>query len=102
VQVEDGLPRAFPDVDDNSIILETLSARGVGDEVEHPLRLVGRKRADLPKTRDVSLRQHEQVRGRLRVDVADRDEAVRRGDVVAVADERAEETVLRQRESPSR
>jgi hypothetical protein len=38
----------------------------------------------------VPLREDEQVDGRLRVDVADCDEAVRRGDVIALAVELAE------------
>jgi hypothetical protein len=48
----------------------------------------------------VTLGQHEQVRVRPRIDVADRDEAVGRGDVVPVGDEAAEQAVLRQRGSP--
>ena len=42
----------------------------------------------------MALGQDEQVHGRLRVDVADRDEAVGRGDVVALAVELAEEAVV--------
>jgi hypothetical protein len=48
------------------------------------------------------LGQDEQVRVGLGRDVADGDEAVGGADVVAVADERAEETVFRQRGSPPR
>jgi hypothetical protein len=50
----------------------------------------------------VALRDDEQVRLRLGVDVADRDEAVRLRDVLALADERAEKAVVRQRGSPPR
>jgi hypothetical protein len=51
----------------------------------------------------VTLGQHEEVGVGLRVDVADRDEPVTRVDVVALADEVAEETVsVRQRGSPPR
>jgi hypothetical protein len=45
----------------------------------------------------VPLRDDEQVRLRLGVDVADRDDAVGGGDVIAVGVELAEETVVRQR-----
>jgi hypothetical protein len=51
---------------------------------------------------DVTAREDEEVRVRLRVDVADRDEAVRRGDVVAFVDEPAEQALLRQPGSPPR
>jgi hypothetical protein len=50
----------------------------------------------------VSLRQDEQVSLGLRRDVVDGDETVTRVNVVALTDELAEETVLRQRESPPR
>jgi hypothetical protein len=50
----------------------------------------------------VALGENEQVRLGLRVDVADRDEAVAGMDVVAGADELAEEAVVRQRGSPPR
>ena len=45
----------------------------------------------------MTLGQDEDVHGRLRVDVVDRDEAVRGVDVVALADELAEEAVLTRR-----
>jgi hypothetical protein len=48
----------------------------------------------------VSLRQYEQVSLGLRRDVVDGDETVTRVNVVALADELAEKTVLRQRGSP--
>jgi hypothetical protein len=50
----------------------------------------------------VPLGEDEQVHVRLRVDVADRDEAVSGMDVVALGIQGAEQTVLRQRESPPR
>jgi hypothetical protein len=49
----------------------------------------------------VALRKDEEVRLGLRIDVADRDEPVALADVVAFADEPAEEAVVvRQRGSP--
>jgi hypothetical protein len=49
----------------------------------------------------VPLRQHEEVGVGPRVDVADGDESVRSVDVVALADQAAEEAI-RQRGSPPR
>ena len=78
--------------------------RGLGDEVEHPLRLVGRELGDVAEGVDMTLREDEQVRLGLRIDVVDRDEAVAGRDVLALAGELAEETVgprwLRQRGPP--
>jgi hypothetical protein len=100
VEVEDGLAAALTDVDDDAVVVEPLALRGLRDEVEHPLDFVRWKLADLPKRGHMTLGQHEQVRVRTRIDVADRDEAVGRRDVVAVGDEAAEQAVLRQRGSP--
>ena len=100
MQVEDGLTAARPDVDEDAVVLEPGLAGELGDEGEHPLRLVGRERGDLAEGVDVALREDEQVGLRLRVDVADRDEAVGLRDVVALAVEPAEEAVVRQRGSP--
>jgi hypothetical protein len=103
--MEDRLPYARARVHDDTVIGQALARCDFGDELEHPLRLVGRELRDLVEARDVSLGQDEQVRVGLRVDVADRDEAVGRGDVVAVAVERAEEAAgdgVRQRGSPPR
>ena len=100
MEVEDRLAAALADVDDDAVVLETGVARGVPDEVEHPLRFVGWKLADLAERRHMALGDHEQVRVGARVDVADRDEAVRLTDVIALAHEVAEETVVRQRGSP--
>jgi hypothetical protein len=102
VQVEDRLPGPRADVDEHAVVGEARVAGGLRDEVEHPLRLVGRELADVDEAVDVPLRQDEQMRLGLRVDVPDRDEAVRLRDVVAFADETAEEAVLRQRRSPPR
>ena len=98
--MEDRLPSSLADVDDDTVIGQPLGRCNLGDEVEHSLGLLGRKLRNLVKAGDVPLRQDEQMRPRLGVDVADRDEALRRGDVVAVAVQRAEEAVVRQRGSP--
>ena len=100
MQVEDRLAAAPPDVDEHPVVLEPCLARGSGDEVEHPLGLVGRELRDVPERPDVTLGENEQVRLRLRVDVADGDEAIALGDVLALANEPAEEAVVRQRRSP--
>jgi hypothetical protein len=55
VQVEDRLPAAGPDVDDDAVVLEPDLARGLGDELEHPLRLLGRKLADVAERLDMAL-----------------------------------------------
>ena len=102
VQVEDRLPAALADIDDDAIVLEPGVARGVPDEIEHPLRLVGRKLADLAKGRHVAFRDHEEMRVGARVDVPDGDEAVAFADVITLTDEVAEEAVVRQRGSPPR
>jgi hypothetical protein len=53
------------------------------------------------EARDVPLREDEQMRLRLRIDVPDGDEPVRLREVVTLAVESAEEAVrLRQRVSP--
>ena len=103
MKVEDGLARPRPDVDHDPVVLDTGDLRSLGDKLEHPFRLVGRKSADVTKGVHVALGQYEEVGVGLRVDVADRDEAVTCVDVVALADEVAEETIgVRQRRSPPR
>ena len=103
MKVEHRLAGASPDVDHDPVVLYTGDLRGLGDKLEHPFRLVGRKSTDVTKGVHVALGQHEEVGVGLRVDVADRDEPVTRVDVVALADEVAEETVgLSPRGSPPR
>jgi hypothetical protein len=97
VKMEDRLTRSRTDVDEYTVVLEADVVRGFGDELEHSFRLVRRELGDLAKARDVALRQDEQVRLRLGIDVLDRDEAFARPDVVALSDKPAEEAVLRQR-----
>jgi hypothetical protein len=46
------------------------------------------------------LRQDEQMDARLRIDIADRDEAFGRRDVLSLAVELAEEALVSQRRSP--
>ena len=100
--MEDGLAAAAADVHEHAIVLEPRLARRLRHELEHALRFVRGELTDVAKGVHVPLREDEQVRLRLRVDVADRDEAVRPRDVFALADEGAEEAVVRQRGSPPR
>ena len=103
MKVEHRLAGAAPDVDHDPVVLDTGDLRGLGDKLEHPFRLVGRESTNVTKGVHVPLGQHEEVGVGLRVDVADRNEAIACVDVVALADEVAEETVgVRQRGSPRR
>src|SRR5437588_9015203 len=98
--MEDRLPCSRADVDDDTVIGQPLARSDFCDEFEHPFRLVGRKLRDLAEALDMPLRHNEQVRLGLRIDVADRDEALRLRDVLAFPVELAEEAVVRQRGSP--
>src|SRR5579862_1476519 len=94
VEMKDRLPRARADVDGHTVIRQALARRNIRHELEHPLRLVGRELADVAERVDVPLRDDEEMHRRLRADVANRNEAVGRRDVVASAVERAEEAVV--------
>ena len=59
--------------------------------------LVGRELADVAERVEVMLGDDEQVHGCLRVDVPDRNETLGRGDVVALAEEPAEQAVVTRR-----
>src|SRR5207249_11986761 len=85
VEMEDRLPGAPADVDEDAVVVETSTPGGVRDEVEHALRLVGWKLCDLAKRVDVTLGEHEQVRLGGRVDGVDRDEPFGASDVVSIA-----------------
>ena len=98
--MEDRLAAAGTDVDEHAIVLETGAASDLSDEIQHPLSLVRGKLGDVAERVDVPLREDEQVRLRLRIEVAYRDEAVRPGDVVALAYGLAEQAIVRQRGSP--
>jgi hypothetical protein len=100
VQVEDRLSRPRSRVHHDTVVAQPELRSDIGDEVEHALRLVGWKLRDVVEARDVPLGYDEQVGVGLRIDVADRDEALRLRNVVAVPEERAEEAVVRQRRSP--
>jgi hypothetical protein len=102
MEVEDRLACPCADVDEDAVVGEARVAGGFRDEVEHPLRLVGRELRDVDEALDVPLRENEQMGLGLRADVPDRDEAVRLRDVVALANETAEEAILRQRGFPPR
>ena len=101
MQMENRLARRRAHVDCDTVIRQPLACSDVRDELEHPLRLLRRELADLAERVDVPLGEDQQVDGRLRVDVADGDEAVRRGDVVAIAVELAEEAVAQAARIPS-
>src|SRR5262249_49765544 len=62
--------------DHQAILLEPGLLRGVGDEVEHGLRLVGRELADVAKGLDVALGNDEEVDVGLGVDVLDREQPI--------------------------
>jgi hypothetical protein len=98
--MEDRLPCSLACVDDDTVIGQPFARSHICDEVEHPLVLVGRKLSDLAEARDMPLRQDEQMDARLRIDIADRDEAFGRRDVLSLAVELAEEALVSQRRSP--
>jgi hypothetical protein len=100
VKVEDRLARASADVDEHAVVGQAGLPRGLRDELQHPFRFVSRELRDLTEAVDMTLRQDEQMGLGLRVDVPNRDEAVRLRDVVTLANETAEEAILRQRGSP--
>lgn len=100
MKMEHRLAGSRTGVDDDTVVAQARSCRNLGDEVEHSLRFVGGKLGDVVEALDVSLGNDEQVRRRLRIDVADGDEAVDGGNMVAFAVELAEEAVVRQRGSP--
>ena len=100
VEVEDRLPSARADVDEDAVVVQARLAGSLGDEGEHPFGLVRRERVDVSERVDMPFGKDEQVRLRLWIDVADRDEAVGLRDVVAVTDKLAEEASVRQRGSP--
>lgn len=100
MEMEHRLAGSRTGVDDDTVVAQARSCRHVGDEVEHSLGLAGGKLGDAVEAFDVPLGNDEQVRRSLRIDVADGDEPVDGGDVVALAIEPAEEAIVRQRGSP--
>jgi hypothetical protein len=100
MEMEHCLAGSRTGVDDDTVVAQARVCRDVGDEVEHALRLVGGKLGDAVEALDVALGDDEQVCRSLRIDVADGDEALDGGDVVAFAIDPAEEAVVRQRGSP--
>jgi hypothetical protein len=100
MQVEDRLPAPRADVHDDLVVVQTGNSCSLGDELEHPLRLVRWELVHVAEGVHVALGDHEEVGVGLRVDVPDRREAVRSVDVVAFPCELAEEAIVRQRESP--
>jgi hypothetical protein len=100
VEVEDRLTAAWADIDEHPVVVQPSPARRLGDEGEHPFGLLRWEGVDVPERVDVALREDEQVRLRLRIDVADRDEAVGLRQVIALVCELTEEALVRQRGSP--
>ena len=76
MEVENGLARAGPDVHDHAIVVEPGFGGRFGHEAEQSLGFFARERVDLAEACDVALRYHQQMYGRLRSDVLDRDQAV--------------------------
>src|SRR5712692_11730030 len=100
VEMEDRLAAALADVDDDAVVVEAFVASRFGDERKHSLRLIRRELLNVAERLDVTLRDDEQMRVRLRVDIADRHETRAGAHVLALPVEPAEETVVRQRGSP--
>jgi hypothetical protein len=97
MEMEHRLAGSRTGVDDDTVVAQPRVCRNLGDEVEHALVFVGGELGDVVEALDVPLGDDEQVRGGLRVDVTDGDEAVDRSYVVAFAVQLAEEAVVRQR-----
>src|SRR5665213_2090441 len=85
--MEDRLAGSCAGVHNDTVVRQPVFCSDFGDELEHPLRFVGRELADLVERRDVPLGQDEQMRVGLWVEIADRH-------VIAFAVELAEEAVL--------
>ncbi|HEY8028445.1 MAG TPA: hypothetical protein VIE38_02925 [Gaiellaceae bacterium] len=102
MEMKDRLAGSRTGVDDDTVVGQARSCSNLGDEIEHALVLACGELSDVVEALDVPLGDDEQVRRRLRIDVADRDEALGGRDVIAFAIERAEEAVVRQRRSPPR
>src|SRR2546427_5501021 len=98
MEVKDGLAGAPADVDRDAVVLQTGLGCGFGDELEHPLRLLGAELADLAERVDVPLRDDEEVHLGLWVDVFDRDEPFALRNMWALGDEAAEQAVLLRRQ----
>ena len=99
--MEHRLAATPPHVHDHPVLLEPRLRSRLGDELEHPRGFVIRELRNVAERVDMARGQDKQVRLGLRVDVANRDEAVGGVDVITVSNESAEEAVrLRQRESP--
>lgn len=100
MQMEDRLPCALACVDDDTVIGQPFARSDICNEVEHPLVLVGRKLTDLVEAGNMPLGHNEDMNPRLRIDIANRYEALGRRNTLSLAVELAEETVVRQRGSP--
>ena len=99
MQVEDRLAAARTDVDEHAIVVQAGLASDLRDELEHPLRVLRGELPDVAEGVDMPLGDDEEMRLRLGIDVADRDEAVALGDVVTLLDQAAKKAIVRQRGS---
>ncbi len=106
VQMEHRLTCRRPDVDDHTVVVKPGACGGLGDETQHPPRLLVREGIDLTQGIDVPGRQDEQVSLGRRSDVPDRHEALGGMDMIACDDKPAEQAVIgdfsRQRRPPPR
>ena len=76
VEMEHGLARASSCIDDEPVVLEPGDARRFGDERQHAVCFPRFELGDIAECVDVPFRQHEQVDGRFRRDVFDREQPV--------------------------
>jgi len=76
VQVKHRLPNTGATEDHQAVLVEPGLRRRLGDEIEHPLVLVGRQLADVAERLDVLLGDDQQVDVGTRVDVLDREQPV--------------------------
>ena len=106
VQMKHRLPRGRPDVDDHTVVVQSLACGGLGHKAQHAPCFLVRERVDLAEAVDVSGGEDEQMRRGSRSDVPDRDKPVGSMNVIAVGGQTAEETVVpslsRQRRAPPR
>jgi len=100
VQMEYRLPRCGADVHDDTVVVQPGACGGLGNEAEHSSRFLIRECCDVAHRVDVPCGQDEQMRLGGGSDVTDRDEPLRRVNVLTLGDEAAKEAVRLQRRAP--